>query len=139
MADVTDVDGEAAVGERIGHVDAPLGIARFLRDPDALGHGDAELRADFIAHLGGDVVAQVRTEKLPCAHPCQVLSCLVGERAAPLRVDREEALEAAQDGREEALARVQGRDHVLAIELRRPGLAGVRRRRVGQLGTPNVL
>ena len=59
---VTDVDREAAVGEWIGRVDAPLGIARFHRDSDALATWRRELCADLIAHLGGDVVAQVGAE-----------------------------------------------------------------------------
>ena len=86
-------------------------------DGPAATHGEAQLRRDLLAQVVGEQLPHVPPEELLLCHPEQGYPRLIGEGAAPLRIDREEALEAADDSCQEPFSRLKGADHLIGVKL----------------------
>ena len=120
LGDVSRVDGEAAIGERVG------GAVQATRSPAALATSNSVM--DLLAHrllqrselepgeLREGELAEVLTEQLVLAHARHLQGGGVREGEAPVVVDGDEALEAAEDPVEELLARLQRRQQRLASD-----------------------
>ena len=120
---VAEVDGEPSVRERVGLavIDAAPGQASHLElDADPLAHRPLQGGGCPFEGAGGSELQEAPAEELVGQLTHQLRGGLVREREAPVLVDGDEALQAAEDVLEELLPDADGVDELRALELLPP-------------------